>query len=84
LIRSASPLTREKARAYYCTREEVHTLRCDTMDVKEAAYRLGISPQFCRRLIKDGQLPAVRLGNKALRVTKVALDALLASRNAAQ
>jgi excisionase family DNA binding protein len=55
---------------------------CETVSVKEAAATLGISYSFARKLVATGELPAVRLGAKALRIRREDLRAVLTSRNA--
>ena len=49
------------------------------MTVAEVAMRLGVSAPTIRRRIRDGQLPAVRLGppGSAVRVPRAGLEAWL-------
>jgi excisionase family DNA binding protein len=47
------------------------------MTVTEAASYLGRSPEFVRRLIGDGHVPAEKVGARRY-VSRVALDALAA------
>lgn len=47
-----------------------------TMSVSQAAVALGISTFLARRLIKEGQIPAVKLG-QATRVPKKAITEIL-------
>lgn len=49
-----------------------------TYSVKDAAVRLGISKNLCYRLAREGRLPGViKLGDKRLVVSRVALENLL-------
>lgn len=45
----------------------------ETMTVQEAAEKLSISKSFAYRLIKDGEMPSVRLGRK-VRVPKAEFE----------
>ena len=47
-----------------------------TRDV--AAYRLGVSLQKVAWLVKTGQLRAVKLGYRTIRIDRTSLDALIA------
>lgn len=46
--------------------------------VREAAERLAVDPRTIRRLIQTGELRAVRVGSRSLRVRSSDVDALLA------
>lgn len=45
--------------------------------VPEAAEMLGISRNFAYELVKQGELPVIKLGKKRLVIAKVALDKML-------
>ena len=45
--------------------------------VPEAAEMLGISRNFGYRLVKEGKLPVIRLGEKRLVIPRAALDRML-------
>jgi excisionase family DNA binding protein len=57
-----------------CKRVEVK----DTLTVAECAEHLGICEALVYALIREGKLPAVRLGMRRLAVPRKALDSLLA------
>lgn len=48
-----------------------------TMTVEEAATALGISRGTAYGLVREGRLPAVRLGAKRLVIPRASLDAFL-------
>jgi len=49
-----------------------------TVGVREAARLLGIGEQSIYQAIRDGRLPAIRVGRKPkLRIPKVAIEELL-------
>lgn len=50
---------------------------------EDAAARVGVSTQTIRRRIKDGSLPAYRLGPRLLRIDTDDLDALYSPTDAA-
>ena len=56
-----------------CKRVEVK----DTLTVAECAEHLGISEGLAYTLIRDGKLPALRLGARRLAVPRKGIDALL-------
>ena len=45
--------------------------------IREAAERLSVHPKSVRRLIQTGELRAVRVGSRSLRVRSSDVDALL-------
>jgi excisionase family DNA binding protein len=47
------------------------------LTVREAADRLSVDPKTVRRLVQRGELRAVRVGSKALRILSSDVDALL-------
>ncbi|MDQ6907633.1 MAG: helix-turn-helix domain-containing protein [Chloroflexota bacterium] len=53
----------------------------DSLSTKDAAERLGVTPQHLRRLIESGQLPAERVGRQYV-VDSASLEALRAAREA--
>lgn len=53
----------------------------ESLSTKEAAERLGVTPQHLRRLIESGQLPAGRVGRQYV-VDAASLEALRAAREA--
>lgn len=50
-------------------------LEPEWLTTKEAAQVLSVSPRVLLQLIKDGRLPAIKLG-RAYRIKKTDLDAL--------
>ena len=46
--------------------------------VAMAAERLAVGPKTIRRLVQRGELRAIRVGNKSLRILTTDIDALLA------
>ncbi|ORI11750.1 hypothetical protein BJD99_01005 [Rhodococcus sp. 1163] len=48
--------------------------------VTDAADKLGVNHQFVRKLIKSGELPAIHLNARAVRVRSEDLDAWIAGR----
>jgi len=48
------------------------------ISVREAAERLSVDPKTIRRLVQRGELRAVRVGSKTLRIPSSDIDALLA------
>lgn len=52
----------------------------DALTLREAAESLGVHRNTIGRLIKRGELPVIRLGKKAVRVPKRAVDEILAGR----
>lgn len=53
------------------------------LTIDQAGKRLGTSPFFIRKRIKDGSLECVRLGNNTLRVSESALQTFVESRRTA-
>jgi excisionase family DNA binding protein len=51
----------------------------DAFSVPEAAKRLGISRDLAYRLVRTGQLPSVRLGERRVLIGRVALETFLES-----
>ena len=49
----------------------------DLLTVAEAAARLRVTTRFIRLLIADGRLPAMRLGQRAIRLRRDDVDHLL-------
>ena len=49
----------------------------DLLTVAEAAARLRVTTRFIRLLIADGELPAMRLGRRAIRLRRDDVDHLL-------
>ncbi|OZC84497.1 hypothetical protein CH282_15280 [Rhodococcus sp. 06-418-1B] len=49
--------------------------------VAEAAQRLGTTDQFVRKQIRTGQLPAISINARALRIRPEDLDAWIDSRS---
>ena len=47
------------------------------LDVREVAYLCGCHPNTVRKIVKDGDLPSVRLGNRVI-VPRAAVIRLLA------
>jgi excisionase family DNA binding protein len=54
------------------------TIEPQTLSPAQAAKRLGLGKTLTMKLIRDGRLPAKRLGNR-IRVTVVACDAFIAA-----
>lgn len=52
-------------------------------NLAQVAEQLGVSVSSVRRYIRDGDLPAVSLGYRTLRVSAEALDEFVALRSAA-
>lgn len=52
----------------------------DYLRIKEVAEQLAVSEQTVRKLIRLGKLDAIRIGNRALRITRESIDAYVASR----
>ena len=50
--------------------------------VAMAAERLSVDPKTVRRMVQRGELRAIRVGNKSLRILSSDVDALLASAEA--
>ena len=48
-----------------------------TMTISEAAKALGISRNLCYELARRGELPVIRLGEKRLVISRVALERML-------
>ena len=48
-----------------------------TMTVPEAAKALGISRNLCYELARRGELPVIRLGEKRLVISRIALERML-------
>jgi excisionase family DNA binding protein len=40
----------------------------DFLSINEAARRLGVNPKTARKLVETGELPAVRLGERLIRI----------------
>jgi excisionase family DNA binding protein len=51
------------------------------LDVREVAYLVGCHPNTARKLVKDGDLPSVRLGSRVI-VPRAAVMRLLAGQPA--
>ena len=51
-----------------------------TMTISQVAIALGISEYLARRLVKDGTIPSVRLG-QITRIPKNAISQILETRN---
>ena len=51
-----------------------------TMTISQAAVVLGISDYLARRLVKDGTIPCIRLG-QATRIPKNTINKILEERN---
>lgn len=51
------------------------------LDVRGAARYLGCHPETVRRLVRAGKLPAYRGGTRLIRISRLALDRLLAGEN---
>jgi excisionase family DNA binding protein len=49
------------------------------LDVPSVARLLDISPQLVRKEIREGHLPSVRVGDKLIRVPRLALEQYLAA-----
>ena len=49
----------------------------DLLTVEESAKLLRVSPTTIWRLVQSGQLPAIRVGRKALRIRKSDLQAMV-------
>jgi excisionase family DNA binding protein len=64
-------------------RDEIHRIGiaapARALTVREAAERLAVDPKTIRRLIQTGELRAIRVGSRLLRVPSSDVDALLAS-----
>ena len=50
------------------------------MTVRDAAERLAVDPKTVRRLVQRGELRAVRVGNRSLRILASDIDAMLAAK----
>ena len=48
-----------------------------TMTIPEVAKALGISRNLCYELARRGELPVIRLGEKRLVISRVALERML-------
>ena len=48
-----------------------------TLSISETAKALGISRNLCYELARRGELPAIRLGEKRLVISRVALERML-------
>lgn len=55
----------------------MQTETTQTISVEEAAVVLGIKRALAYKLARTGQIPALRLGTRKLRVPKAALDRML-------
>ena len=52
----------------------------DTYTVKEAAQRLGIAEQTVRRLVREGDIPSIRISPRRIIIPVTAFEAWLAER----
>ena len=50
----------------------------DTYTVKEAAQRLGIAEQTVRRLVREGDIPSIRISPRRIIIPVTAFEAWLA------
>lgn len=48
-----------------------------TLNISEAAKALGISRNLCYELARRGELPVIRLGEKRLVISRIALERML-------
>ncbi len=53
----------------------------DAYTVKETAQRLGIAEQTVRKLVKDGDLPSIRVSPRRIIIPVTALEGWLAERS---
>lgn len=53
----------------------------DILTVKEAAKYMDVSDDLIYRAIKDGRLPAARVGTRAYRIRRVDLDQLFRTKS---
>ena len=53
----------------------------DAYTVKETAQRLGIAEQTVRRLVKNGELPSIRISPRRIIIPVAALEDWLAERS---
>ena len=58
---------------YPLASRSLHTSRGAMLTCAEVAQRLHVSTQFVRDEIRAGHLPALRLGERAIRIPKVVL-----------
>ena len=49
----------------------------DYMRVKEVAAQLSVSEQTVRKLLRAGELQSIRIGKRAVRITRESVDAYL-------
>ncbi len=49
----------------------------DYMRVKEVAAQLSVSEQTVRKLLRAGELQSIRIGKRAVRITRGSVDAYL-------
>jgi excisionase family DNA binding protein len=59
--------------------DSVFSLEDPLLTVDDVAAALGLNQQTVRNYIDDGVLPAVRVGNRRVRIRRSALDAFLAA-----
>ena len=57
--------------------ESLQVLPARALTVREAAERLAVDPKTIRRLVQNGELRAVRVGSRSVRIPASDIDAFL-------